>query len=303
MKHQPTQPQPPEAWLLLADYGNGPKVVGAFPSPDDPRLEAMAKEKFIFNPSVVLDHPSLKVTCYGLGINNPSWLTARDNWFERYAEILEPRLTDPKVSQVFTFEPGKLEDPLMTHKSTANGPFPFPLGKPWPKCGICRNELGFFGVLDFRDYEAVRVPKGSLVTHACTECGVDMHTSQTTWINENEPIAILGDRDTPILVGKRWRATEYPTLAIYSNELVSDGQFLEESSIYFNFSCFANKVGGHVFRIQGHYGDIIPDSNGEPMVYIGQLLDSPDIVIGDCGVAYLYYSPSTGETVMYPESF
>jgi hypothetical protein len=145
------------------------------------------------------------------------------------------------------------------------------------------------------------------VLHVCNECGVCSNPEawSVTWIKEGELVEIVGDRKKKVLVGTRWHATEYPRPGNYPKELTDSGLFLDEHSIYFNFSCFADKIGGHVFRIQGHYVDDAPptDSRGQPMVYIGQFIDSPDVEIGDCGIAYLYYSPATGETVMYPEWF
>ena len=116
---------------------------------------------------------------------------------------------------------------------------------------------------------------------------------------------ILGDRLQRVLVGTPWFATEYRDPKVGFYEFTDSGLFLDENSIYFNFSCLADKIGGHVFRIQGHYVNDAPpnDTRGNPMIYIGQFIGSPDIEIGDCGIAYIYYSPATDETVMYPEWF
>jgi hypothetical protein len=309
MKHEPTMPRPPQAWLVVRHYG--PKSTFAYEkviaaSTDRPKLQRVAKYENEDLPGcarIVLDHPSLKVCHYGLDIREPCWLTARDIWFERYADILENRLADPRVAQVFTFEPGTLPDPLTSHKSSASGPFTFPRGAAWPKCGFCRSRLAFFGTLDFRQYADVRVPGAALVLHVCAECGVcaDRETWSLTWIKEGEPVEQLGDRDKEVLVGTRWCATEYPILALDPKDLATEGPFLEENGLYANFSCFADKIGGHVFRIQDSYTPA--DSRGSPMVYIGQFLRSPDVDIGDSGIAYLYYSEATKETIMYPESF
>jgi hypothetical protein len=309
MKHQRTTPKTPEAWLLVRQG----HAIGAFPSAFDPELLAMRrKERDPGNPfTVVRDEPSLRVNYYGLGIQNPSWLTARDNWFERYSDILESHLRDPAQATVYTLAPGRLTDPLMTHKSSRKGPFPFPRGKEWPRCGFCDSQLAFLGVLDFRSSSYPNLPPGSVVLHVCTECGVcaDREAWSLTWIKEGDELQILGDSSNPVLVGTPWQATEYPLpmSGLRPEDLVDNGPFLGECSIYFNFSCFADKVGGRVFWIQ-HEERLFDENSfiseqGEPMIYIGQFVGSPDIEIGDCGLAYLLHSPRTGEIVMYPQWF
>jgi hypothetical protein len=313
MKHKATLPTPPEAWLVVHQFGALEKVIGAFRSPSDLELLEMVQEeansRFSVPTRVVRDDPSLEVSHYGCIIRNPYWLTARDNWFQRYERVLADHLRDPRVAHVYTFAPGRLTDPLATHKSSRDGPFPFPRGAAWPECGFCHHPLGFLGVMDFRGFTDVQVPHGSLVLHVCTECGVcaDRETWATTWIREGTAVEILGNTDSDVLAGTTWDVTEYPTPAIYPEELVQGGPFLKEHSIYFNFACFADKRGGHVFWAQHenrlHDEHSFVSDTGEPLTYIGQFVSSPDIEIGDCGIAYLLYSPRTGETVMYPQCF
>jgi len=282
-----------------------PFVVGAFPSRDDPELLARLEEPkgFLARVSVVLDDPSLKVCHYGMIIHNPSWLTARDHWFERYWSILETHLRDPRTAEVFTLESGRLTDPFVTHKSSPTGPFPFPRGMSWPTCGLCNARLAFLGVLDCRRVTIAPLPRGSIVLHVCNECGVpgDREAWSVNWIKEGDEIEILGDLERQTLVGKSWHATEYLKPATYAKDLASDGLFPAEHGIYFNFSCFADKVGGHLWWIQG---DETPtDSGGRPMTYVGQFVGTDQIEIGDTGLAYLFYSPHTGETVMVTQCF
>src|SRR5262249_40708084 len=187
----------------------------------------------------------------------------------------------------------------LSRKSSATGPFAFSRGVAWPSCRVCQRRMAFLGTLDFRDYRAVPVPRGALVLHVCKECGVvaDPEAWTLTWIKEGELVEILGNGKQQVLVGTPWSATEYPSLANYPHELTDSGYFLDEDSICLNFPCFADKIGGHVFRNQGHYVNDAPptDSRGHPMVYIGQFIASPDVEIGDGGIAYIYYSPATGE--------
>jgi hypothetical protein len=316
MKHQPTVPTPPDAWLLLGEYRykdgeqagqivGKPISFGAFASPDDPELQACAKKHRgdwgTFR--IAQDHPSLEILHYDLVIRSAPCLTARDIWFKRHEFVLEPHLRDPRIAQVFTFAQGALTDPLTSHKSSAGGPFAFPRGKPWPVCGFCSSRLAFLGALDFRQHDTVPVPHGSLVLHICNECGVtpDRETWSITWLTEHDDIDIRGDRDQELQVGTRWHATDWPTLAFRAEELTDNGPFLQEDSIFLNFTCFADKVGGHNFWIQGDRTPV--DSNGQPMTYIGQMIGSRDIEIGDMGIAYLFFSPITGETVMEVQYF
>jgi hypothetical protein len=319
MTHRPTTPAPPAAWVVIQDYhfsnarsglSTTRKVIAAFPRPDDRDLQDLVEKEKANSPGAIAvepDHPGLAVTHYGIRIQSPCWLTCRDIWFQRHASILEPHLRDPQVARVLTFSPGEVHDPLISHKSSATGPFAFPRGAAWPMCRLCHSRMAFLGALDFRDFRAVPVPRGALVLHACQNCGVvaDPEAWTLTWIKEGEPVQILGDGRQQVLVGTPWSATEYPRPADYPKGLTDCGYFLDEDSIYLNFSCFADKIGGHVFRIQGHYVDDAPptDSRGHPMIYIGQFIGSPDVEIGDGGIAYLYYSPTTEETVMYPEWF
>jgi hypothetical protein len=311
MKHQRTTPKTPEAWLLVRQG----HAIGAFPSAFDPELLAMRrKERDPRNPlTVVRDEPSLQVNYYGLLIQNPSWLTARDNWFQRYSDILESHLRDPAQATVYTLAPGRLTDPLMTHKSSRKGPFPFPRGKEWPRCGLCGARLGCFGVMDFRKAADSRIPRGALVLHGCAEHGhgvvSDHEAWAITWIKEGDDLEIRGNSRKKVLVGTPWQATEYPLplAGAQPSDLVDSGPFLDEYSLHFNFSCFADKVGGHVFWIQPR-DDLWNEpsyvsENGEPMMYIGQFTDSPDIEIGDCGLVYLLYSPRTGETIIEAQCF
>jgi hypothetical protein len=307
MRHCRTVPTPPDAWLVVL----GGCVLGAFPTRDDPELQAMLRENHLeSSASVLLDHPSVQVLHHSIVPSNPSWLTARDNWFERHRAVLEPHLRDPLTATVYTFTPGKLTDPLVSHKSSKDGPFAFPRGREWPRCGFCNSRLGFLGALDFRKAADRQIPRGSLVLHGCTECGIcaDREAWTLTWIKQDEEIEILGDASKRILVGTPWEVTEYPLPApeLSAEELAASGLFSEMGFLN-NFSCLTDKVGGHVFWIQHEEGRCIDENSfvsdeGEPMTYIGQLGDSPDIEIGDGGIAYLLFSPRTGETIMYPQS-
>jgi hypothetical protein len=308
-----TNPRPPGAWLVTytplpikfpRDVPRWPRgwdqVVGIFPSPRDRGLFACLKGWLRDNDPLPIqvrkDKPSLKVIHSGISIGNPACLTAREHWFQRFADVLHPHLRDPLPTQVFTYFPGKLRDPLQTHKSTARGPFPFPKGARWPTCGACGKRLGFVGVLDFRRLSAANLPGSSLVYHACTACGVgpEEETYTLTWLKEGQDLQFLGgELCRPVQVGTRWETTDFPTPFYHADEATDRGPFLQERHIYDNFSCFADKVGGHIFWIQGN--ETPRDARGRPMQFIGQFQGTDDVSIHD-GLAYVFYSPRTAET-------
>src|SRR5262249_2644186 len=146
---------------------------------------------------------------------------------------------------------------------------------------------------------------GTLVLHVCTKCGVcaDPEAWAVTWIKEDDEIVIHGDLTKPVYLGSAWQATDYATTLTYPAELVESGPFLNECAVYTLFTCWADKVGGHIFWIHKYEDETPIDSAGNRMLYIGHFVGSEDIEIGDCGIAYLFYSPGTSETVMYPQWF
>jgi hypothetical protein len=310
MKHQATTPKPPDAWLGIIRESDGLEwVYERSESTKDPEFLKFVSEFEDFPYTdcrslvVAKDSPSLRVRECRSVILSPADLTSRDNWFERWANVLEPHLRDPRRAHVFTFAPGQLMDPLATHKSTPQGPFPFPKGQDWPTCGVCHSRLAFVCVLDFRHRTDAKLPGASLVYHLCQSCGPcqDDYANRITWLAESNEIEIHGEPAGTVEIGTVWEATEYPTPTYWAEEIDAVGEFRREQQIYFNFSCFGDKIGGHVFWIQG---DETPkDSAGQPMKYIGQSFGSRQIDIGDCGLVYFFYSETSRETKMAMQCF
>jgi hypothetical protein len=299
-----TTPTPPEAWLFVYSVTNGRRVVGGIAdSPQDPEL-VTALKRFQDVPiqrtlEIIRDDPSLDVNYSGIWIHNPACLTARDNWFKRYAHILDGYLQNPRRTQVFTFAEGKLTDPLQSHKSTANGPFPWPRRVSWPVCSPCGKRLAFVGVLDFRQFSEFKLPGESLVLHACQRC---YETYLATWISRKAGVSTRGKRGSgEVSVGTRWETTDFPTPFTYADEVTDSGPFLAETGVFTSFCCFADKIGGHIFWIQGDCTPI--DSTGTAMTFIGQFAGSPDVELGDSGFAYVFFSVETGETKIVMQSF
>lgn len=251
---------------------------------------------------IIPDKASLLVNRIGIHIKAPVDLAARDVWFERWASVLEPYLIDPRIADVFTFSKGQLTDPFSTHKSAANGPFPFPFRLAWPECGFCNSAMAFVCALDFRQFADAKLPGESLIYHTCKDCGCsNEEANHLTWLRKDDDIETRGEQSNPIYIARRWQATEYPTPGLDANEIDATGGFRNEQGIYFNFSCFADKIGGHLFWIQS---DETPrDASGEAMLYIGQTRGSPDVTIGDTGLVYFFYSPKTGETKYVMQCF
>jgi hypothetical protein len=283
-------------------------VYGVFDRPDSPKLLAdrVDVESYDNVVRIVRDDPSLDVVYHGLSTHTPSWLRARDNWFLRYQTKLEPYLIDPRVAQVFTFAKGKLSDPLSSFKAARGGPCPLPRGAPWPACGFCSTPMAMVGVLDFREFSEVSVPKGSLVVHGCPACPfcADEETWAIHWLIEGEPYELHGDLNAIVEVGTRWWVTEYPTpdpetCEELEKSLPKSGSDLEEWSLFENFSSLTDKVGGHEFWIQRD------DKFTDPSyVFIGQMTGGEESLIGwDSPIIYLMYSPKTGKTIAWLQSF
>src|SRR5262249_37288768 len=159
-------------------------------------------------------------------------------------------------------------------------PFGFPRDKPLPVCGFCGHLLDYLGTLDFRGFQEVPVPCGSLVAHVCNRCGApaDREAWATTWLREGEAIVAVGDTEAKVDIGTRWFVTEYLTPNFTEEDVASNPAFRQERGTWANFSCYADKIGGQPFFIQGDCTPVA--SNGRPMQYVGQFLGTNDIEIG-----------------------
>jgi hypothetical protein len=302
-----TTPQPPDAWLAIYKSAYGADRVRAIlMSPTDSQITNLQEEARKLGPDIAIleivrDSPSLKVVHSGISIYNSACLTARDNWFNRYPTILAPHIESPRRTRVFTFSPGEASDPLQTQKSSKQGPFPLGKGKAWPMCILCGTQMGFLGLLDFRNSTLVSAPNGSLVFHACEQCGIE-ESHSAAWVLATDGFEIVGRQKTSaVLIGSAWETTDFLTPFIYPEEISNDTLFVQERGIYQNFVCFGDKIGGHIYWIQG---DCTPkDSHGRPMRFIGQFTESNDVEIGDHGLAYIFYSAETNETEIVIQGF
>jgi hypothetical protein len=189
-------------------------------------------------------------------------------------------------------------------RSTAKGPFPWPRGVDAPRCDGCGEERSFLGSLDFRDYpkfgDARGVPAGALVVHVCSEC----FDATSCWLLPEDDLELRGTgSEDRIEAGVMAETIDFPTpaYAVRAQELSRDPGFAQEGSIYLTFSLFANKIGGHIFWIQG---DQTPrDANGTPMRFIGQLLGTDDMELWDSGIIYVFFSEATRQTSLAFQSF
>jgi hypothetical protein len=301
MKHTPTNPKPPDPWLCIIREADGLEwvywILESTNSPDFLAFVGGFESWHLSQERALVIAKGSPLRCRGGSVTSPAALADRDNWFERWASILEPHLRDPRPTHVFTYAPGRLTDLRGTFQSTPEGPFPWPQGAPWPTCGFCGNRLGFVGALDFREIAGPKVPGSTLVYHLCQDCGAcqDDEANRLTWLKTTDEVALVGKGADDVRIGTRWQATEYPTLAYSGQELDADGEFGRQTQIYYNFTCFGDKIGGHIFWIQSE--DVPNDAEGQPMVFIGQSVGSPDISIGD-GLVYFFFSERTQETKM-----
>jgi hypothetical protein len=254
----------------------------------------------------VMDDPDKPfVHGYGIAITKPAHLTARKNWFIRYRTLLESHLINPLPTQVFTFSDCQLEDVYGSLRGTPGGPFPWPKGQPQPLCGYCHKRLVFMGQLDFRRFDKVgnlQLPGAALSLHGCANCGpCELKTTALTWLRYGDEIEIVGDPTHPAQVGTPWDSYDFPTVSYHADDICDDRFFLMERSIYFNFTCHAPKIGGHVFWIQSD--DTPVDSAGKPMTFIGQFFGTSEVEIGDSGMAYIFFSETTGQTEFLSQCF
>lgn len=300
-------PSPPNDWLAVCnERTNVSRVYAILESEHDPKLASL----FVRLPDlrtdpgfrIVMDSPSLKVSHSGIPISSPADLAARANWFQRFAHILTDYLGEPVPVQVYTLARGNLDDPFRSLKTTSRGPCPLPEHVTWPRCNQCESEMAFLGVLDCRGAKVnVPLPDGSLVLHLCTQCMMPYPYS-CIWLLQGQRIIMVGDGPaSSALVGTRWSTSDFRAPCTHPDEISNDVCFLEERAIYLNFSCFGDKVGGRLFWIQND--DTPLDSRGEPMTFIGQLVGSSEVELGDAGVAYIFVSPNTGETKVVTQCF
>jgi hypothetical protein len=78
---------------------------------------------------------------------------------------------------------------------------------------------------------------------------------------------------------------------MYAEEITKERPFVLENGIFYNFSTFADKVGGHPCWVQGDWTPV--DTTGKAMIFIGQLTSiSKDYAV------YLFFSGMTKETEM-----
>ena len=289
-------PGTPDPWLAVIAPGREDYVIRIADSEQAVDIPRLKKEWIIRIQSgdeivVVKDNPSLRVHyrsslyCVGDLQEGPVQLAARRNWFLRYKHILDPHLANPLPTLVHFYERRPLEDPLCTMRSTRDGPFLFPKDADWPRCGNCGEPMAFIGTLDFREYRRigglVRLPEGSLVLHGCDRCTIpctDDKSTSLTWITSEMPLGLRAATDQygdAVEVGRAYQTIEFPTPALYAEDLSDDADFLKESAIYQNFTCPLDKVGGHLRWIQS---DETPcDGNGNPMQFVGQFTGSRDV--------------------------
>jgi hypothetical protein len=308
MLHKLAEPAVAPAWLAVHEYAHGDRWIhGIADSPADAEIQQVVAElpTWAGEPRLVIcrDSPDLRANHSGIYIRTPAHIAARDIWFQRFWPLLEPHLKNPKRSRVFTYSAATpLRNPFESYRSTVNGPYFFPEGRKVPVCAHCGRDMGFVGCLSTEGFEEFPIPGRAIVLHGCSNCGICDDTIELTWVSPSDSLHIIGDSaNREVKAATCWTTTEYPTPAFYAEELSDDPFFKGERSIYMNFSCFADKNGGHIFWIQG---DCTPtDSQGQRMHFVGQFTGSDDIEIGDSGLAYVFHSPATGETRALTQGF
>ncbi len=304
MLHKPTEPSVAPAWLAIHEYPDGGRSITAIaerPGAVDFHKLLSELPKWSGEPRLVIsrDSPELKASCdSGFWIHNSATLAARDMWFQRFWSILEPAVSDPRISNIYTFSPATVPaSPFASYQSSARGPYYFPERLDAPVCAYCNNAvMGFVCCLSTQNYSRCRLPGDAIILHACPKCGICFEGVAITWLLPGDTFRLIGDDlgAQSVKIGARWQVTEYLCAAMRPDQLSDDPVFNEEGSIWMNFACHADKVDGHALWMQGDYTPT--DANGKPMQFVAQFAGSDDVAVGGSGLVYVFYSPDTKET-------
>ncbi len=145
-----------------------------------------------------------------------------------------------------------------------------------------------------------RLPGLSLLLFTNSKESLAAEAWHWTWLHRSDRVrleSILSETDR-CLSGPAVRVTEYDSDAVDEQLLDLSAPSAERyrsswEKGYFMFASGDSKVGGGVLYIQGD-PDVF-DSEGNRMVFIGQIASTEFCEIGDSGIAYTHYPPVTQE--------
>ena len=250
-------------------------------------------------PGRVKDSPDLPVLGNYQLASEPSklGLKAREIWFQRYREVLAPALPDARTAIVFLLNEGKPKSPFRTWMAR----LPENATVSLPTCPVGDVRCDVVAHLNFTHHDLpFRLPGLSLLLFTNSEESLTAEAWHWTWLDRSDRVRleeILSVTDR-CLSGPAVRVTEYDSDAVDEQllDLSAPGAERYQNSWekgYFMFASGATKVGGGVFYIQGDPG--VFDSEGNRMVFIGQVASTEFCEMGDSGIAYIHYSPVTQE--------
>lgn len=291
----------PENWLGVYHdpQANGLRVACIISSPEDELLKDLkyAWKSWGNSPlTAVLDRPDLRVFHSGIRIKRPESLSARRNWLRRYDRLLSPHLRHPAATEAITYEAGKLSNPLLTYKASVEGPCPLPKTSTWPTCSECATRMDFIGVINFEHCGDIAY-RGSVTVHVCNSCA----SCTVTFIRKSTSFSLAGDGPEEVSIGTHWPDVDYANEIFSAAEISDDADFTKEESVFMNFVCWGDKIGGHFRFIQNT--DSPQDSKGDRMKCVGQVSLPDEYPVADCGFVYVYHSNRTGEWAARIQSF
>jgi hypothetical protein len=228
-------------------------------------------------------------------------LKAREIWFQRFREVLEPALPRARRGTLFLLDRSRPISPYRTFivklsRELSGSTLPRPT---CPECGrLCDVAVN----LNFTHHDLdFPLPGSGLLMHVCSEDNIAAAWWHHRWIDRAarpELEAVLHHAER-CLAGPAVRVVEYDAEAVDYEVTARPGPHSEAFNDRWEnsdsmFASTSTKVGGGVFWIQSN--PRLADTSGNPMRYIGQVSCNDFLEIGDSGVAYLLYSPATGET-------
>lgn len=272
-----------------------------FLDPEDPTPQC---ERYLFAP----DHPELPVVSTGplAGGANALALKAREIWFQRFRELLEPALPPARRATLFLLEERAPRSPFRTFAVKLKGRS---RQLKLPKCPECGKACDVAINLNFTHHDLpFRLPGFSLLLQTCSEHNGVADWWHCRWLSRTakpELQALLKSAEVT-LAGPAVKVVEYDDEAVDEELIHRSGPKAEAyhdswEKTYGLFASSHTKVGGGVFWIQGNPG--LMDSAGKPLQFIGQVGSNEFIEMFDAGILYILYSPDTQETVLSTQCY
>jgi hypothetical protein len=252
------------------------------------------------------DSPHMNIiNAYSLAAGaNALALKAREVWFQRYRELLEPALPAARRATLFLLEPGKPRSPFRTF--VARLPRELPMGDlARPVCPECGLACDVVANLNFTHHDLpFALPGPFLLLHTCREHDFRWHARWMARTAKAELETALQAAEECV-AGPAVRVVEFDYEKVDQEILArpseKSDEYKDSRCQYRMFASSNTKVGGGVFWIQSNPS--LVDSAGNLMTYIGQVGCNEFLTMGDSGVAYVLYAPETGEVKVHVQFY